>query len=156
MQTDVTRFLDKKKIDHTIKLHKSLALTCQEAAIQRNVRLSQIVKCMVGKDVNGAFHVMLLPGDKTLKIKKVRTLAGHIRIDLVAPDDIAKEKGVIVGAISPIQFIGDATFYMDKTIFDEKLVDISSGDPGSGVELSSADLAKLLQAKVCDIISDRK
>jgi len=156
MQTDVTRFLDSKKIDYTVKLHKSLALTCQEAARQRNVRLSQIVKCMVGKDVNGRFHVMLLPGDKTLKIKKVRTLAGHIRIDLVPPDDIAKEKGVIVGAISPIQFMDEATFYMDQTIFNEQWVDISSGDPGAGVELSSSELSKLLNAKVCDIISDRK
>ena len=156
METPVTAFLRGKSISFLIKTHSNPVFTCEDAARERGVKINQIVKCMVGRDTSNALHVMLLPGDRILKIKKVRHLAGGIKVDLIAPDQLAEEYGLIVGAISPIQFLDkNATFYMDDTLFEETDVDISSGDPGAGIELKCTDLYEVLGAKKCDIISSR-
>ena len=153
MNTDVTKILDKKRIKYTCKKHKNEALTCELAAKERNCKISQIVKTMVGKDNNKKFHVCLIPGDKILKIKKVRKEAGGIKIDLVNPNDIVKELNLIVGAISPFIFPEGTKYYIDQTVLKEKYVDISSGNPLAGIELLSQDLIAITDAKICDIIS---
>jgi Cys-tRNA(Pro)/Cys-tRNA(Cys) deacylase len=153
MKTVVIDFLNERGIKFKVKPHANAVLTSEAAARERGVRLSQIVKCMVGQDQKGRLFVMLIPGDKMLKIKKVRTLAGGIKIDLVDSERLASEYGVIVGAISPTQFAGRATIYMDNSIFREADVDISSGDPLAGIELLATDLENALNAQRCDIIS---
>ncbi|MCA9486671.1 YbaK/EbsC family protein [Candidatus Woesearchaeota archaeon] len=153
MQTKVTKFLDEKNIAYKVKLHKEEALTCELAAKERNCRISQIIKTMVAKDDKGNFHICLIPGDKILKLKKVRQAAGGIKIDLADPNLIAKELDLIVGAISPFLFPEGSYFYADESILREKEVDVSSGDPKAGIEILSEDLLKLTQAKLCDIIS---
>ncbi|MEA2062246.1 MAG: YbaK/EbsC family protein [Gemmatimonadota bacterium] len=159
LETAVTRFLDEAGVSYVVKPHAREVFTCEDAARERGVRLSQIVKCMIGCGPDGTdeknLYVMLVPGDRRLKIKKVRNLAGGIRIDLVPPDRIAERLGLTVGAISPTQLAGKARFYMDRTLFSDQFVDISSGDPGAGVELSPQDLQAILGAEVCDIISTR-
>ena len=156
METLATQFLDSESIDYQIKPHRKEVFTCEEAARERGVRLSQIVKCMVGLDSEGNIHVMLIPGDKRLKLKRVRKVANGAKIDLVSPEALADEFRITVGAISPIQFVGKARFYMDNSLDREKLVDISSGRPDAGIELASEDLGKILAAVRCDIISTRK
>jgi prolyl-tRNA editing enzyme YbaK/EbsC (Cys-tRNA(Pro) deacylase) len=153
METVVTRFLSERGIPYKIKRHPLPAYNCEDAARERGVRVSQIVKCMVGMDVEGGLHVMLIPGDRILKLKKVRSLAGGIRIDLVCRETLAADFDVTVGAISPTQFFGLARFYMDHSVFLENDVDISSGDLTAGVELDATDLEDLLGAVRCDIVS---
>lgn len=153
IETEVTKYLDDHGVSYEVKEHKEAALTCETAAEQRNVRVEQIVKCMVGRDDKGILYVMLIPGDRTLKIKKVRSHVGSKPVQLIPPEELAKEFGLTVGAISPIQFIGNARILIDPTVLQEKLVDISSGDPLAGIELTSEDLLLITEAEQFDIIS---
>ena len=149
----MTEFLEAAGVSYTIKPHARKVYTCEDAARERGVRLSQIVKCMVGTDPSGALHVMLIPGDKWLKLKRVRQVAGGVKVELLPPDRLAAEHGLVVGAISPTQFVGRAAIYMDNSIFREEMVDISSGEPDAGIELRAEDLLRVLGAARCDIIS---
>jgi Cys-tRNA(Pro) deacylase len=156
VETMVTKYLDEKRISYTIRLHAKPAFTSEDAARERGVRLSQIVKCMIGVGGTGTMYAMLLPGDRTLKLRKVARLAGDETIRLMPVGEIEKQLGVTVGAISPVQLIGRALIYMDDTVFEEVDVDISSGDPDAGIELKAEDLCRILDAKRCDIISTRR
>ena len=153
MRTPVTEFLEAAGVEYTIKPHSTKVYTCEDAARERGVRLSQIVKCMVGADPSGTLHVMLIPGDKSLKLKRARQAAGGVRIELVRPEQLAGEYGLTVGAISPTQFVGRAAIYVDNSIFREEVVDISSGEADAGIELRTEDLMRVLGAMRCDIIS---
>ncbi|MBF0137589.1 MAG: YbaK/EbsC family protein [Magnetococcales bacterium] len=153
MKTSVTKFLDDLKVDYTVKPHQKEAFTSEDAAHERGIRLSQIVKCMVGHDEHGNLYVMLIPGDRILKLKKVREVAGGVRIHLVPPDELVKTFGVTIGAISPVQFYQKSKIFMDHTIFEEDDVDISSGDLCAGIELKADKLCEILSAKRCDIVS---
>lgn len=154
-KTTVTEALDKSNIPYVIKKHQKVALTCEDAARERGVRITQIIKCMLGSDPQENVYVMLIPGDKTLKIKKLRQLIGGVKVELIPSDMLPVMFGVIVGAISPIQFLGRAKFFLDKTVLLEDVIDISSGSPEAGVELKTSDLVNLLKPTICDIISDK-
>lgn len=154
MKTQVTKILDQKGINYKVKQHQNEDLTCELAAKERRCRISQIVKTMVGKDEQGNYHICLIPGNKKLKIKKVRKEAGGIKINLVNSDEIVKELTLIVGAISPFIFPTNTKYYIDPTVLNEEYIDISSGDPFAGIELLSKDLVSIIDAKVCDIISE--
>jgi Cys-tRNA(Pro) deacylase len=156
MDTPVTRFLDQHGIPYVIKRHSQPVYTCEDAARERGVRLSQIVKTMVGRDPNGGLHIMLIPGDRTLKLRRVRHYADGARVELLPPDQIRHQLGVTVGAISPTQFVGRARFYIDRGLLSEPVVDISAGCPDAGVELRAQDLQRVLHALECDIVSTSK
>lgn len=156
METEVTKWLDAVGISYIVKPHKQDVYTCEDAARERGCRVKQILKCMIGKDPKDGLHVMLIPGDKTLKIKRARQVAGGIRIVLVDPEDIAAEHNVTVGAISPTQFVGKARFYIDNSVFEEEFVDMSAGIPTAGLELKAEELSGILGAIRCDIISTSK
>jgi len=151
----VAKVLDDFGIEYIIKEHPDPAFTCEEVAHERDIRLSQVLKCMVGKDARDNVYVMLIPGDKLLKIQKVRNLSGGIKINLFHPVDLSAVFGVTVGAISPVQFLGIAKFYLDRTVLLEDIIDISSGSPYAGIHLKSKDLVCVVEPIVCDIISNR-
>lgn len=145
--------LEELGVAYTLKPHEKPALTCETAAAERGVRVSQIVKCMVGMTDAGEMVVMLIPGDRTLKSSKARKQIGAAGLSLVDPAELAEEHGLTVGAISPLQLVGKARMLMDPTVLDEELVDISAGDPVLGVELASKDLARILDAHMVEMIS---
>jgi len=153
VETDVTKILDEFGIKYVIKEHQNPAFACEDVARERNVRLAQVLKCMVGKDINKNVYIMLIPGDKILKIKKLRHITGGIKIDLFSPKDLSDSFNIIVGAISPIQFLKNARFYIDETVLLEDIVDISSGSPNAGVQLKTRDLVNFIKPTLCDIIS---
>ena len=51
--------------------------------------------------------------------------------------------------------MGKAKFYLDYSVLEEKIIDISSSLPNAGVELETKALVDLLKPIVCDIISDK-
>ena len=154
-ESDVTRKLQRAGIRYEVRRHSKQALTCELAAEERGVRVSQIVKCMVGQTSQEELVVMLLPGNRKLKISKVRKFLRQPTLNLTNPNDLARKLGLTVGAISPVQLMGRSTMLADPTVVDEGIVDISSGDPLAGVELRSRELIDFLGAEVVDIISAR-
>lgn len=145
--------LEQLGVPFTLKPHEKPALTCETAAAERGVRVSQIVKCMVGATDAGETVVMLIPGDRTLKSSKARKHLAAGALALVDPAVLAEQHGLTVGAISPLQLLGKARILMDPSVLEEELVDISAGDPMTGVELASADLARVLDAELVEMIS---
>jgi prolyl-tRNA editing enzyme YbaK/EbsC (Cys-tRNA(Pro) deacylase) len=142
-------------IHFVIKPHDDVALTSETAAQQRGIRMSQIVKCMIARAESGQLAALLIPGDRTLKLRKVRKLMDGTPLALAPPQELIRDHNVTIGAISPMHFLGKAPIFMDPTVLEEELVDISSGELTAGVELASSDLRDFLQAEVADIISTR-
>ena len=108
---------------------------------------------MLGKDPDGQIYAILLPGDRKLKIKRVRQAAGGKRIELVPPEEIGSQLGLIVGAISPVDLVGRAEIYIDRRLLDQDTVTISAGVPEAGIALSPQHLVELLGGQVGEYVS---
>ena len=153
VKTDVTDYLDEMKVRYAVKPHREAALTAEAAARERGVKVSQIVKCMIGETESGQLVAMLIPGDKRLKSSKARKSVGASSLKLLAPERLVAELGLVVGAISPTQLAGRALILADPTVLAHERTTISSGDPLAGLELSPHDLLDAVGAEQVDIVS---
>ena len=155
MKDKIVNLLLNKNINYTLIEHENNAYTCENVSKERNIKLSQIVKCMITKDINNKIYVLMVPGDRKLKIKKIEKILGGTRINLMESYEIINKLNLTIGAIAPIQLIEKTNnFYMDNTIFNEKIIDISAGVLNAGIKLKTLDLEKVLNAKRCDIASN--
>lgn len=145
--------LKEQNVSYQIKRHSKTVYTSEEAAQERGVRLSQIVKTMFLSNKEGNIIVGVLPGDRRLDRKKIKKVSGCQDLRLMDKESIEKQTGFTVGAISPVlNKLRDLAMFVDPSVFEEELLDISSGDPNAGIELARNDLKKLLKhATVVDI-----
>jgi Cys-tRNA(Pro) deacylase len=149
----VTDYLKQQHISYQIKYHSKAVFTSEEAAKERNVRLAQIVKTMFLSNKEGDLIVAVLPGNRRLDRKKIKKISGCQDLRLMDKESIEKQTGFTVGAISPVvNKLRGLPMLVDPSVFEEELLDISSGDPNAGIELARDDLKKLLEyAAVVDI-----
>jgi Cys-tRNA(Pro)/Cys-tRNA(Cys) deacylase len=144
-KTQLTDFLDDQKIPYRVKYHSKPVFTSEEAAIERGVRLSQIVKTMLLADGNDIL-VAVLPSHRRLDVKKLKKLSGRKTLQFMDKESIERRTGLIVGAVAPIgRILEGIPLFVDCSVFDEEFLDISSGDPKAGLELHRDDLRNLLK-----------
>jgi Cys-tRNA(Pro) deacylase len=145
IHTPVTNFLDELQVPYRIKHHSKPVFTSEDAARERRVNLSQIVKTMLLINQDGAVLVAVLPAHKKLDLKKLKKLTGSKNLQFMDKESIEKKTHLIVGAVAPVGklFMGIPIF-VDPSIFDEEFLDISSGDPTAGLELHRDVLKELL------------
>jgi len=153
VKTPVTARLEALGIPYLVKPHARPVFTSEEAARERGVRVSQIVKTMLLISGQGQVIVAVLPGHRRLDVKKVKRLTGIKNLRLVDRQTMEQKLGLVVGAIAPVvEQLEEAPLLVDPGVFAEEAVDISSGAPRAGLELSRRDLQKLLaHGRVADI-----
>lgn len=154
MKTAVTDYLDALRIPYRLKPHAREVFTSKDAAIERGVRLSQIVKTMLlGNDV-GEIVVAVLPGHRKLDVRKVQRLAGRKNLRFLGKEFVERKMGLVPGAIAPVCGpVRSLPMFVDPEVFVEDVIDISSGHPDAGVELTSRNLRALLEgATIVDLV----
>jgi Cys-tRNA(Pro)/Cys-tRNA(Cys) deacylase len=153
MKTIITEYLDELDVPYKIKHHAKPVFTSEEAAKERGVRVSQIIKTMLLMDRDEVV-VAVLPAHKRLDVKKLKKLSGHKNLQFMDRESIEKKTGLVVGAIAPVgKILERLARFVDPSVFEEEFVDISSGDPTAGLELSRSDLKQLLKdATITEII----
>ena len=150
MKTVITEKLEALELNFTVKPHSQPVYTSEAAARERGVRLSQIVKTMLLMDRKQKMVVAVLPGDKKLDLKKIKKHMGVKDLRFLDRETIEQRLGLVAGAIAPIaELFGDIPVLVDPAVFQEDVVDISSGDPRAGLELTRENLKILL--KDCNV-----
>jgi prolyl-tRNA editing enzyme YbaK/EbsC (Cys-tRNA(Pro) deacylase) len=144
MHTKITKKLDALNIPYKVKPHRLPVYTTEDAARERDVRISQIVKTMLLTDSNGKIIVAIVPGDSRLDLRAIKKFVGQKDIRFMAKDRMEK-MGLVVGAIAPVDDIfNNLPKFIDPRVFEEEIVDISSGTPEAGIEIESRYLKTLL------------
>lgn len=156
MKTAVMHQLDRLGISYRTKPHKKPVFTSEEAAEERGVKLSQIVKTMILSNKKDETVMVILPGDQKLDKKKVERLSGFKKLEFMDKDSLQRKTGLIVGAIAPVGEIFEGIpKFVDPSLFKEEWLDISSGDPRAGLELAKEDLKKVLgEVTVAQIVRE--
>lgn len=146
METRVTRYLESQGVSYVLRPHSEAVYTARDAARERGIRLSQVVKAMLLKDAEG-FLMVLVPGDRELDWKKLKARLGHSP-SMATREELERFTGYPQGAVSPLALPEPCRVFLDESITKERYVDISSGDLLQGVELLSQDLVRLAGGEV--------
>jgi Cys-tRNA(Pro)/Cys-tRNA(Cys) deacylase len=157
IHTPVTDFLDKLHVQYEIKYHSKPVFTSEDAAKERRVHLSQIIKTMLLTD-GIEIIVVVLPSHRRIDMKKLKRITGHRNLRFMDKESISQRMGFIVGAIPPVgEWTKAFPVLVDPSVFEEEFLDISSGDPQAGLELHRNILKELLkEATFAHITKEQK
>jgi len=144
------RILKESKVDHKRFEHEPVR-TSEEAARVRSVPLKSGVKAMLLKKKEGGFILVLLPADKKIDFRKIEELENTKKLSFAASPEVLEETGCEPGGVPPFGHTKNGEnhmikTYMDKDIFENKLVNFNAGDRSVSVTIKSEDLKKIIDA----------
>ena len=156
-QTRVTQRLDALGIPYRLLSHSRPVYTVVEAAQERGVAVEIMVKSMLLRDKDNHFVMACILGHAAVYPQAVRAQMPDTwrRLSFATPDEIEAITGYVPGAVSPVVLPEMMPLLFDVAITHCDLVNISSGDPMAGIELSADDLIEITGAKIAAITRER-
>ena len=112
----------------------------------------QVFKTLVARGERTGIHVFCIPVCCELSLKKAAKAAGDKNMELVAVKELLGLTGYIRGGCSPVGMKKKYPTYIDETciLWDE--IAVSAGERGHQMILPPENLARLVDAKIVDII----
>ncbi|MGI6074880.1 MAG: Cys-tRNA(Pro) deacylase [Pyramidobacter sp.] len=95
--------------------------------------------------------VAVIPGGKELDLKKLATLSGHRKVEMIHMKELFDLTGYVRGGCSPLGMKKKYPTYIDQSAlaFDE--IAVSAGRRGMQMILAPADLVRVVDGKTGDI-----
>ncbi len=129
--------LDQLGVSYEEVIQENPTKSCDDAARERGVETSQIVKSLIIESEGEKFHI-LLPGDRTLSEKK---LGAEYR--MIPPEEAERITGFEPGTVHP--FSTDLKHFVDERIFENNSVSHTVGEKTRGVILEVKNFAEALE-----------
>lgn len=123
------RYLEEKNIEYVEVVQDNPTKSCDDAARERGLETSQIVKSLIIESEAEKFHV-LLPGDRSLSERKLGA-----EYSMIPPEASEEITGFESGTVHP--FSTDLVHLIDERIFENDKVSHTVGETERAVILSS-------------------
>lgn len=152
-KTNVMRVLDGKKITYTSHSYKPDAtMSGEEIAEILGENPEKVFKTLVTQGKSGAYYVFVVPVVSELDLKKAAKAAGEKAIGMIKQKELLGLTGYVHGGCSPIGMKKQFPTFIHSTAADYDRIFVSAGKVGFQIELSPADLFKVVRCSVEDII----
>ena len=151
VETLITQWLDKQQVNYRLLIQNKPTISIEETAQERGVNSSQMVKCILLKDMGKQYALACTAGDRYVDPKKVRSVLNYRRMTCVSPEDIEEITGFKVGCVAPLALKRYIPIIFDPSIQNNSIVTISSGDRMAGIALRLDDLMPLCNPIVAEI-----
>lgn len=152
----IKNFLDSNLVKYKLFEHKKVK-TSEEAALVRNVPLSQGMKSLILFTKEKGFVLCLVPGNRKIKLGFLKKILNAKDVRLAYHDDVLRITGCEIGSVHPFGnlYKEKLEVYMDKTVLNNKLIDFSVGTFVNSVEMELKDFLKLVKVKVENFTIDK-
>lgn len=151
-KTNVMRILDSKKVKYIPHAYEAEeAASGTEVADILSLDPKKVFKTLVTVGKSGEHYCFVVPVEKELNLKKAAKAVGEKSIEMIKSKELLPLTGYVHGGCSPIgmkKFLR-TTFHTTAQDFDTII--FSGGKIGRHVELSLADLGKVIRYSVADI-----
>jgi len=125
------------------------AHSVEEAAELRGVELKRVIKSIVVRRSEGEYLIVLVPGDRVIDWKALRSHLGESRLSLAPADEALAATGYEPGTITPLGSTTALPVVADASI--EGLMSIGGGAHGVAVNVAADDLLPALGAGVAAV-----
>ena len=152
IKTNVMRILDKAKIEYKHYTYEADGTTTGvevAALVGQDPRRVFKTLVTVGKSKN--YYVFVVPVEKELNLKLAATSVGEKSIEMIKSKDLLAVAGYIHGGCSPIGMKKNYKTTIDVQAEEFETIIFSAGKIGYQVELSLADLGKVIQFQVAEV-----
>ncbi len=154
IKTNAMRLLDQAGISYKAMEYEvdENNLAGVHVAEQIGLPVEQVFKTLVAKGEKKGLMVFCVPVAEELNLKKVASIVGDKKIEMVPVKDLLGLTGYIRGGCSPIGMKKKFPTYVDETaiLFDE--ITISAGVRGCQLLVEREKLMEFLEATLCDLV----
>lgn len=151
-KTNAIRLLEQKKL--TFKVHdysQSDVISGLDVANYLNENPDRVFKTLVTIGRSNNHYVFLVPVNRELDLKKAAQAVNEKNISMIKSKELLPLTGYIHGGCSPIGMKKFFTTIIDTSAKDFDAIIFSAGKIGFQIEMSLADLEKVIKFKLCEI-----
>ena len=149
---NVTRFLDARRVPYTAHELPAEKLGALNTAHLLNVPEEQVFKTIVTKREKGKPVLVVIPGTRVVDLKLLASFLGEKKMHLPTEREAEQMTGLQAGGISPLALIQKGfQVVLDASSNDFEEIHISGGQRGLSIQLRTADLITLVNAKVGNV-----
>lgn len=154
--TNVMRILDQKKLSYTPHCYEETGETNGEKVAEILGQDPNLVfKTLVTVAKSGKNYVFVIPVNRELDLKKAARSVGEKSVEMLKAKELLPLTGYVHGGCSPI---GMKKFFQttlhDTAQFCERIY-FSAGKVGYQVEMSPADLEKVIRLSYADVVKEQ-
>jgi len=155
-KTNVMRLLDGKKLKYKSYFYgDGNAISAPEVADYLNQSADRVFKTLVTVGKSGKNYVFVVPGCDELDLKKAAKAVGEKSIAMIPSKELLPLTGYIHGGCSPIGMKKFFTTTIHNSAESFETIYFSGGRIGAQVEMSLAELAKIIRFQTADL-AERK
>ena len=155
VKTNVMRLLEQKKVPYVHYTYESEgAISGVEVAALLQQNPAQVFKTLVTTGRSGAHYVFVIPVGAGLELKKAAKAVGEKSLEMLKQKDLLPLTGYVHGGCSPIGMKKAFRTTIDATAQNFESIIFSGGRIGLQVQVSLADLARLVRFQLADITTD--
>ena len=122
--------------------------TAELAAARIGVDVSRIAKSLLFKNKDGAYFMVVCPGDRRLPPSALKRAAGS-KLSMTDADETERVTGYRPGGVCPFAIEG-VEILLDKELGDYETVYPAAGTDATGVPTNLAELARITGGRIVD------
>ena len=149
------RLLEQKKIPFRSYTYESeQSITGLEVAERLGQNPEQVFKTLVTTGKSGTHYVFVIPVGAGLDLRKAAKAVGEKSLEMLKQKDLLPLTGYVHGGCSPIGMKKAFRTVIDASVQQFESLIFSGGRIGLQVELSLADLARVVRFETADVTTD--
>ncbi len=153
--TPVTQALDRMGIPYRLFTHPGPVASVEQAAGERGMQVDQVIRSLVFRLAEDEFVMILAPGVHQVSWPALRKYFQRSRLTLATQEEVLRETGYQLGAVSPFGLPKSMRILVDCTVYNQAEISLGAGIRGSTVILSIDNFRKALgNAEVVDLIRE--
>ena len=154
-KTNVMRVLDQKKVAYESHCYAdSGVISGAEVARVLSQDPERVFKTLVTVGASKAHYVFMIPVERELDLKKAAKSVSEKSVAMLPMKELLPLTGYVHGGCSPIGMKKAFKTTVHTTAADFDTIVFSAGKIGYQVELSLADLMKVIRCQTADIIAE--
>ena len=151
-KTNVMRIIEQKKLSYNSRYYGDTgAISGAEVAAAICEDPHRVFKTLVCTGKTGNHYVFVIPVEEELDLKKAAKAVGEKSMEMLKAKDLLPLTGYIHGGCSPIGMKKFFTTTVHTTAANYPTIFFSGGKIGWQVEMSLADLAKIIRLQTADL-----
>ena len=158
MKTNAARLLDSLGISYELRTYDVDPEDLAAETVAAKVRMppEQVFKTLLARgDRNGPCFAVI-PGNYELDYKKLATLSGDRKVELVALKEVQPLTGYIRGGVTVLGAKKDYPVFADETIELWDVISISAGIRGTQILLAPGDYLRATKATPGEISHEKR
>ena len=146
LTTPATEYLISRRVPFNTFHHAGKVESVEQAAAERGQKPDQVVRSILFRISKSDFALVLMPGPNQIDWKALRSHLGKARFTMATPEEVLEITGYPIGAVCPFGMKTTLPVLVDKSILEQDVVSLGSGQHSTALIMKTNDLIKALQS----------